>query len=468
MPRRPRITPQPQPTTTTVKHKKRYQVQDLDQFLATYPDHSGTMLYLYRIWPAIRREPSYITKLPPPFPVSIEEWTQTEFGGGRYRICFTDNNHQPTAQVCDAIFDVDHLQYEPNLEYLELADPNDVTEKELSKRQAAFIEHLRRNGKLPPESRFFQAPGTATAAAPATRPGQDGAVKDVLDFAREVIDSKKPGDIEGYAQQKVVDSLAGGFSRIIELSQKMQPAADSAGTTAVFTTLTTLVQMMQTQILEQNKQIAALTTAPRQTPAPLESFEMIDKIAGTLDKLRGSGGGGGGGNWWDSIAAALAPALPPLINLLMQRNSAPAMPQQPGIGPAPAALPPAMPQQQTGPPPDFLQMLGTTILNNLQQGFEGDDLAHSICVQQGNVIYLQLAGLGVEGLISALKSVPVWQALQAAEPQVREFIEQFIRYKDEGGNPSEEVSTQPIHGPAAGSARPSASTVQPPATGNQR
>ena len=194
----------------------------------------------------------------------------------------------------------------------------------------------------------------------------------------------------------------------------------------------------------------------------LESIEMMDRLAGAIEKFRGQQAAPtGSSNWVESLISGLAPLLAPLINVLAARAMAPPQPAPPGGLPpggiVPAAIQPNTPATPAEPPPEFFNQWAMMIVNALQQNFDGTDFAHSIAVQQGQMIYLQLAGLGIDGILQRLKSTPNWPAMAAIEPAVRQFVTEFVQWKEEWQEGNDDEKTTNVSTTAAG--KPGATTT---------
>lgn len=94
-----------------------------------------------------------------------------------------------------------------------------------------------------------------------------------------------------------------------------------------------------------------------------------------------------------------------------------------------------MPSPEANPFVPLLSQYGGMIINAMKKGVPGSAFAESVETLTDALTYKQLHGLGTEGLIAAMKSVPAfWADLMqsgATEQIVKEFCDDFVAYGNE-------------------------------------
>lgn len=94
-------------------------------------------------------------------------------------------------------------------------------------------------------------------------------------------------------------------------------------------------------------------------------------------------------------------------------------------------------------PPDLnsiLSELKPFLMKAIVQGQTGDEFASGLVTFHGEEKYHQLAGHGMDGLLGALKAQSdLWGVLSQFEPQVRQFIQEFLDYGKPEGSEGEGV-----------------------------
>ena len=95
--------------------------------------------------------------------------------------------------------------------------------------------------------------------------------------------------------------------------------------------------------------------------------------------------------------------------------------------------------------PDLNQLLldlKPFLMKAIVQGQTGDEFASGLVTFHGEQRYQQLASFGMDGLIGALKAQPdLWGILSQIEPQVRQFIQEFLDY----GKAEQTEAEEPQH-----------------------
>ncbi len=302
--------------------------EDFFRLAAEYPNKSATAIYIYRLWPVIRRHPKNIEKCLELTPEKLKQ----RWGNGLYQLRFTDSNRKPIAEAFNCKYEIDDPQIEPVVNFAELdrgADKN-----------RAYIENLIARGELKPEGEDVTDNTAATAA-----------VTEVAGLARSVLEKQDQGENTGailkavQVLQDVQSKAAAGsdpvakLKELTELLRAMQPAsaANAGGEVSA------LLKMM----IEDNRELRRMMLEQRTNAAPpTDPIEHLERSAGLLEKLGARfGGGGGGGFDWNALVTAAAPLL---LQLLMRVPPVP-----PGTAPpmpAPVSLPSSAANPEIIPP----------------------------------------------------------------------------------------------------------------------
>lgn len=408
--------------------RKKRSFSDLLKFAREYENKTAMALYLYRLWPVIDlnlvgKKFSYIDKFAGPDECDLDA-IMRKWGRGKYKICLTDSNRKGFDQrLCEATFEVDNPDFEPASEFgwreLDLGSPQN----------ASFVQSLRLRGLLPKEGEETMQ-GSDTAAVSA-----------LTQLVREVISRES---------NKGADPYSVGLQIAKEIAAKPQQDPMEAA-------------LRMVELMNKSKQDNGVVEALKAEIAELRRAASGDSLFDQFKKFReleraigGRGGGGGGGmpEWLGELLKSLAPAL---LTLLMRGGGAPGMapaPAGPGPSPgAPPAFPPVIPMAPDGAGEGDLMIrliqTANKALKAFQRGMTGDDFAHSLVTLEddGEEIYSTFSGMGVDGLISTLKTTPQWAGLAAREGEVRDFLAAFVAYGEPEAPAAEAQAAAP---PAAG------------------
>jgi len=94
-------------------------------------------------------------------------------------------------------------------------------------------------------------------------------------------------------------------------------------------------------------------------------------------------------------------------------------------------------------PKAFVNQYGPIILQWLNNGRTGDELAEWVENGFGTATYLSIKNIGTEKIVKALKIVPeFWNNVASFEPQVVEFVQQFVAYGESGSSGEDEGESE--------------------------
>lgn len=392
------------------------------------PD-SPLELYIYRLWPLIDRKlsdpdnPKYIEKLPAyQTAPDVLAWLKKRWGSGKYQLRLNDPlAGRGSAQVAQARVEVvdpdfppvvhhqEVLEVKDNQSYIEGQKVRGLWRKEtMNQDQSAASVAVERLSET-----VSELVGKVTADKPAPAADETGQMAKLLGLV-ELLDKRRPDTFELVA--KVREMLA------------------PPDNTQLFKVMMENQAAMMRLLLERGQAAAA----------PADPVEQLEKAASLLERFGGGGGGGG------SIVRDLLAALPAVAaawgqTMAMARAAAPAAPHDggPGLMPAPVA-PPVMPAAApvasapglaAGLPPEVARLLelGQRAMRAFARGVSGDDFAAGLVALEddGEEVYLQLAGLGRQGILDALKASPHWPGLAPREAELAAWLDEFVSYGTE-------------------------------------
>ncbi|TAJ99788.1 hypothetical protein EPO44_10330 [bacterium] len=400
---------------------------DFYEMLRAYPDQSGTALYLYRIFPQIRRSPKYIDKIKEPYPAD-NDWIVKKWGGGLYQQRFVDTNgpSREQKQVAICTVEIDSIEHEPILDFRELALDTS------NEPQHRYIERMIAQGKITPQGEPIMSNIDR---------GTDGKI---LEFAQEQIAAARrdAAPRADGAEQHAAIKVADAFGEIIKKMGTGQQQPDNSATVAI----AALGQMLQAQqaanaaLMQQNADLMIKMMERSNAPAANSITDMTTALGALADLQQKLGGNGGAAHWWEPLLTGLGPALGPVIIQMLQKQSAtPAAPGAPFI-PRPAlyqsnnAPTEARPIADTPQPAVQPQLyaLAQQMLKCMNGDFSGNDLAHSIMVQQGRAVYDGFHNLGREQIIAVMLAMPeIGPVLETLRPQLEAFVNDFMDYGKE-------------------------------------
>lgn len=432
------------------------------------------MVYLYRIKPRIIRQLkdpdalNYIDCIAEPFTM---EYMIQRHGGGTYVIECTNPDRARAegnnTHLFKCRFEIDQVRYEPKLNYEEL----DLNHRD----NMSYIQMLQYRGILDNKGKVMQP-----------QQNQNGNGSGVnTEFLKEILGfvSKMTTDQQAQLKEKIApgDPLTKSIGEI--LVERMRQDDPSKQMATIQTIMTAMKEMnrgsditplfdrllqMQTEhnttVLNLMKEMAGMRNqAPANNGAPI--LDQMDKLLDVFDKLSGLRGGGGGGgrrSGWDvglEYARELGvPILGTFNNWLAARSGIPAVPIH---NPAPPAAP-GKPQapfdpyrdtnamrqhtaslQQTPPPANgdirppagpvgelgmLLQQYGPLVVNALNNGTPGYDIADYVVGLFGAGIHAMLCAQGEINLLETAMQIP--EIALFGKPKVQLFIHEFCNYQE--------------------------------------
>lgn len=411
-------SPPPEPAVESpvsideMRPRRRLKPEEFWKVLAAYPKDAATMIYVYRCWPRIVKEPKYVEKL-----TELSEAQLLRLrGSGTYEIRLTDANKRPT-EVCRTICKLDDSDFAPVIDpgTLDLGHPEN----------ASYVAGLRARGLLQQEETEM-AEQTAAATA----------VEKMADMASAVIrDAKaKPAD------QSPVQVIGEVAKALKDLMPAPAPGNDA----------------LISKLLEQNTALLvrlADRAAPPAAADPLETYSKIDEVVS-----RAAARQSGNGPSWIELLAPAIPAVTAFLTGLVARlqvpptnSSAPVSAPPPQI---PAAATAVSEMQSDGGMVQMLSMLGIppqmagrlievgkNALSAYQRGVPGDDFAQSLCTfsADGEDIYSALLAMGKESILQLAGTLG--GAAVSDKAALAEWLDAFIAYNEpepEPGKPEDE------------------------------
>lgn len=428
MPRKPLKSEDPAPANDWLqelidgKRPRRMELEEFERLLAEYPNHAGTIIYVYRVDPPIDQsliglDGSNIHKLQHPYPANLREFLKTFHGGGRYSLKFNDMNLEWN-QVATTLIEIPLSEADPILDVRVLKRGKPHVEQLIQKWVQAGKVYLDKNGMALP----VNAASPPEVHVHESNPADQSAM-----------------DVMSYGFKKAFDIAVQGndpLRMISAIKELMPPPPQPDASVTVL-----LKTVMETNTLLLSKLLDQKPAAP---PDPMASLDAVLNVAERLRKLGGRGSHAA--DWTEKLANVLTP-LGPAIGTLAQRilDSGPP-PQASGAAPgqaAPgAALPPASDAAIERKHAANRQLAGM-ILNVIRRGQSGADLATAIDVMFGPETYDSLAQLGAEGLKQELATyAPAeWQELNAQASALDAVLKEFL----EAFGEEEEPAPEPAH-----------------------
>jgi hypothetical protein len=458
---------------------RKVEAQQFFDYVATFKeeDWAHAVIYVYRVWPVINRDPKYIDKLSQ---AVTEQYLLDQHGSGDYKLNLNDVEIEH--EVCWAVVKIRDNEKPPKLEDLREVDFWDPINKN-------YVRSLVREGKMTPQGDVIGPAGAMDGSGASTAT----LAKALVDLAKDKTTSKGPDDtaisrafdIIGKAGERSVDLVlsqvkqqdpqsfinlmtafkdlfpqGGSNEKLFELMMKLQ--ADHQASSAA-------IQRQNTELL-----MKLVETKLAGAAGGADGLSVVDKVFGMLEKARGFLGGAGEagpmGKWefWGEVIRQGAPALRDMVHdgvhawqaaMMLRAGQVPqawtGAPSAPHPAPAVqgALPPPGAPgaPQEKGPAPQaqgvpstpdarmqVLAQAGPGFINHLTSGKAGDEFAEWVEAGLGPLAYDQLASFGAEGLLTILKQSPFWPQLAPIEARVVEFIAAFLAWGQAGEDAVEE------------------------------
>lgn len=438
-------------------------------------DWAHVMIYVYRQWPVIVRDPANIDT---PTAAIDETYMLREHGSGKYWLMLNDTDRKITH--CQTYPIIDNPLHPPKLTSLHELDTNNPKNR-------AFVNLLKRQGKLNMNGDVVEQKQAETATDGIAAMAQ--ALKEV---ALANANKKEGSGLEGAAFTKMMDMMSTASSKSIEIAmsqvktdnpqafmtmmtgmmgmfEKMMPKQQSADDSPVIKLMMAQLEGMRAELSDARRRSDTLMEKlieKREGPEPLD---MIDKVLGIRDRFADMSGEGGARNWKEQAVQMLAPHAPLLVQALGSVFASRPMPAAPAVQPqtidTTAQPVTQQPQQQEQPPVsnDPLDELRKTLTQyaqfvwnkfsswvnseGQQLGSTGYDFAQLLVTVAGKPEYDRIRNLGAENIIAAFNTTPALQSHFAGlQPQLAEWIADFVAF----GDPEEEPPLEETPTPAKG------------------
>lgn len=398
------------PVTSQFDFKKSFQnlkPETFWQFLREYPDWEAGAVYLYRLWPVIDRQ--LAGKKEKNIDIFTGPITDLDIlhrhGSGKYQLRFNDQNKpKGLVNVATCKVDINDPLYEPVVPLEEVVEGADANK--------SYIDGLKARGKWKENAVPTSDGNQATAELARTL---DRVVEKAMEQRPAPTPEKAPSDPFEIAL------------KWMELQRKT-PVADPMDQ------MLKLMQIMREQ----------------QKPQQVDPLEAYTKVAEVIEaRASRQASSGGNGTDWGGMILGFFNALPQLIQGFMMMRAMAPQPAAPVVPPTPTAPMPYNPFAPGVPMPTQMPDLSQVLLDlkpflmkAIVQGQTGDEFASGLVTFQGEQKYQQLARLGMDGLIGALNAQPdLWSILSQFEPQVRQFIQEFLDY----GKAEQPEAEEPQH-----------------------
>lgn len=428
----------------------------------TKRDLAHVMIYVYRLWPIIQRDPAYIDSLSAPID---RAYLVREHGAGTYRMLLNDTDSKPPT-VCQTTVSIDEAEGgEPKIRLDEL----DVGHRENRK----FVERLIRQGRLTPQGEIVQPP-------------QDNAKESIATLSRALVDlatrmAEKPARADRSAEesaiQRALDIIATGGQKSVELVLSQVRQQDPDQFVKLMATVKELLgsgsssteKLLELLLKTQNEAQQRLAEAQRQNSELLVKMvearsggglaDAIKTITEVLELRERLGGGGGKTHWWQDLAPMVPAALHELNqfvgNLMALRAPQAQWPQPPApaLTPTPPAEASAQPAGTAGSPEMtdmdrmLLRHIAQLAANAFQLGISGDEFADRFAYQYGTANYERLVARPKSEVIETLRRYPeVWALLAPYEQALPQFLDEFYAWGQEDSQaPEADEEPAPRH-----------------------
>ena len=459
--------------------------EDLGKWVKKLGENQITALlvYLYRTYPIINREPKYIDKLSDPNDFTFE-YLKTKHGGGRYRLDIYDTNKEKERKVSECRTEISIIDADPILVMSEL-DINDTRNK-------SYIDRLIALGKLRRDMR------TGNLIDPQLQPQGEGLSNVVQDLTNKILQmgekqqemlikqltalqsAKATPGMEEQAISKAIDMTARGGERAMEMMSQIMKANQS-DPKELITLVTSIAQLMKPA--ENNSTIEMLRLMMERSDKALQGqlemmklmmenkkeetsiLDQAGKLKEVAEIFSGSSSGGSGKyalleTVMQNLPGVLGPIAQIIGGVMSMRGNAPNMGGMVNANPNPnpnpgTAMIPVHPnpmsgfehvqQQQdinmnasnaTNSNPNnpnqtkaMIMQYGGFILKALKDGKKGDVFAYDVSQLFGMEPILFMKQFTPEQVIGEMKQIPdFWQGVAHLEAPLTTFIGEFVSF----------------------------------------
>lgn len=395
--------------------------------------------YLYRLWPVIIKTPSYVDKFAGPFTSQdvLEKW-----GAGKYQIRLSDSTRNEGGQICTVLLNLDSNWHDhppvmgPG--ELDMSHPNNK----------GYIEWARSKGLIP-------MAGTAPAA-------QDSAVPQLVDLLKQLMVQKQQTDPYGAkAIETVLGMMEAANKRSVDLVAAAQKPATGSSGVELLTAVTPLLLPIIQKMLQPGPDPLALLAAAKDLFGPKGNPQTGDiaDLTRTLDLLdriekRSSKGDGEG---WMGVAKYGIEKIPEtlenltgLFEVLSRKPpqaaqtrtasnaptvearglpSAEAQPETTAHAPETTEARP-LNEEETEQVKKVVTAYAAKVAAALKGGVTGDEFAEAIQNMVDLTAYEQIAALGRDQIIDALKAnAKAWVEIEkCGDERLNTFLAEFFDF----------------------------------------
>lgn len=392
--------------------------------LHEYPNHDGTVIYVWRIKPEIDRKlvgikDANIQQLRHPYPQDLEAYLTATHGGGEYKLQLNDANKDPSP-VCWTVFEIKGV--DPILNPAELVRGSADTEQLIRKWQMQGKIGFTPEGQITTVSNIAETLGAAERLA------------DKMSHARQPDAAEKASvDLMADTTKKLVQftldqAKPADMSTVLAIAKELK---GGGGETAALMTMVTAMMQQNTELLTKLIEIRQ----PKQEPAIDSALNLVMQLS---DKF-GIAMPGAGRSWVNDLGDVLAKIGPSLIGAYamskmgmpgMMPAAAPALqPAATTTAPSPAPPPAEQPNPQQAAALQHTRQIALQVLNCIDRRQSGEDFAFAFETMYGPEAYSQLAALEPEQIVTAIRMFPdLAPRIEAAGERLATFIEEFRGY----------------------------------------
>lgn len=368
-----------------------------------YQPRDGVTYRLYRLWPQIDRAlTGHQDNAIDIQPEMDEDYILQHHGSGDYQVFFHDANRpRGQSEICYTILELRHPNFPP------VVDPAELVWG--AEKNRGYIEGLKARGILPPGAPQEREQKSDSAAA--------SVVAEALGFARDAM--RKPAEAPG--AKEAIQLVTEGYRTLMQ--QQLDPLGTLVKAKELLgqpgADLRPVIEMWG-RLMERQTEIL-IKLMERQQPQQ-NGIQQINELLDLAERLKPAAGSGLRSWLPQTIAAAVS-----LLQTLIALRQAP----QPAAALAPPAQNPpeanmTMPQIP-GIDPRMLELARKAVAA-FEAGVSGDAFAEAVERNYGSAMLDQIAALGREAIVTALRSVP--QVAQAVTDwaAVEKFVADFIAY----------------------------------------
>ena len=449
---------------------------------------SHLSIYVYRQWPLVYREPKYIDIITDSTQLTLDYFI-SQFGGGKYKLIIVDNDTRGTKNRAECYLRISHIEYEPiiDLEGLDKGHKDNKTFVERLKAKGILDSDGNDMSKQPTTQQVQQASGDLAVLSTTMQ----NVVNQLLRERTQSMNQGKSG-LDEQVITRSMDLMSGAYKTALDTAVKQGNTSEVDQITKVMAMFTQLVQLMKPDKAEGGVWEKLLTIQAESHKAQMELMkEMIrsnatqkdqgnqlEGLLGVLSKVKDIFGfeTSHGSSHRPSTLETILDRAPVILDPLARitENIINATQLRCGLTGVPTASREMVPAVVTGAeanppqrgnlstqdmvnkeqqrqanmtqedynnlvrelgfdPKAFVNQYGPIILQWLNNGRTGDELAEWVENGFGTATYLSIKNIGTEKIVKALKIVPeFWNNVASFELQVVEFVDQIVAYGESG------------------------------------